>query len=120
MIKENSNVIVYSTSWCGPCKNAKRLLNDRGIDFQEIDIEERGLSRDDLYDITGESDWLVAGLDLAEDVCDVYFQNQLPLGASSTGWYESQLGPAFLIHGLTRLALLAQDNCTLAPNYTAR
>ena len=74
----------------------------------------------DLYDITGESDWLEAGLDLAEDVCDVYFQNQLPLGASSTGWYESQLGPAFLIHGLTRLALLAQDNCTLAPNYTAR
>ena len=52
MIKENSNVIVYSTSWCGPCKNAKRLLNDRGISFQEIDIEERGMSRDDLYDIT--------------------------------------------------------------------
>ena len=53
MIKESSNVIVYSTSWCGPCKNAKRLLNDRGISFQEIDIEETGLSRDDLYDITG-------------------------------------------------------------------
>ena len=53
MIKENSNVIVYSTSWCGPCKNAKRLLNDRGIDFQEIDIEDRGMSRDDLCDITG-------------------------------------------------------------------
>ena len=53
MIKENSNVIVYSTSWCGPCKNAKRLLNDRGIGFQEIDIEERGMSRDDLYGITG-------------------------------------------------------------------
>jgi len=53
MIKESSNVIVYSTSWCGPCKNAKRLLNDRGISFQEIDIEERGMSRDDLYDITG-------------------------------------------------------------------
>ena len=53
MIKENSNVIVYSTSWCCPCKNAKRLLNDRGISFQEIDIEDRGMSRDDLYDITG-------------------------------------------------------------------
>ena len=53
MIKENSKVIVYSTSWCGPCKNAKRLLNDRGIGFQEIDIEEIGMSRDDLYDITG-------------------------------------------------------------------
>ena len=53
MIKESSKVIVYSTSWCGPCKNAKKLLNDRGIGFQEIDIEERDMSRDDLYDITG-------------------------------------------------------------------
>ena len=53
MIKKNSKVIVYSTSWCGPCKNAKRLLSDRGISFSEIDIEEQGMSRDDLFDITG-------------------------------------------------------------------
>ena len=44
---------IYSTSWCGPCKNAKRLLNERGLSYDEIDIEEIGWSRDDLYDLTG-------------------------------------------------------------------
>ncbi len=44
---------IYSTSWCGPCKNVKRLLDERGLSYVEIDIEERGWSRDDLYDLTG-------------------------------------------------------------------
>ena len=46
-------IVVYSTSWCGPCKNAKRLLKERGLDFTEVDIEEIGWSRDDLYKKTG-------------------------------------------------------------------
>lgn len=44
---------IYSTSWCGPCKNVKRLLEERGLSYVEIDIEEIGWSRDDLYDLTG-------------------------------------------------------------------
>ena len=46
-------IIVYSTSWCQPCKLAKKLLQERGLAYQEIDIEERGWSRDDLYGTTG-------------------------------------------------------------------
>ena len=44
---------IYSTSWCGPCKNAKQLLDERGLSYDEIDIDEIGWSRDDLYDLTG-------------------------------------------------------------------
>ena len=44
---------IYSTSWCGPCKNVKWLLEERGLSYDEIDIEEIGWSRDDLYDLTG-------------------------------------------------------------------
>ena len=44
---------IYSTSWCGPCKNVKRLLDERGLSYVEIDIEEIGCSRADLYDLTG-------------------------------------------------------------------
>ena len=44
---------IYSTSWCRPCKNVKRLLDERGLSYIEIDIEEIGWSRDDLYDLTG-------------------------------------------------------------------
>ena len=46
-------VKIYSTSWCGPCASAKRLLSERGIAFTEIDIEEQGMSREDLYEVAG-------------------------------------------------------------------
>ena len=79
----------------------------------------------DLYDITGESVWLEGGIELAETVLDIYFPETLPFGASGIDWYESQMGPAFLIHGLARVALLAlsetaSHSCPLVPNYTAR
>tara|TARA_X000001036_G_C20682330_1_gene806363 strand:+ start:1560 stop:1814 length:255 start_codon:yes stop_codon:yes gene_type:complete len=53
MIKSDSKVLIYSTSWCGPCSNAKRLLKEKGIMYVEIDIEEKGMSREDLFNITG-------------------------------------------------------------------
>ena len=52
-MRAKNNVIVYSTSWCGPCASAKRLLSERGIAFTEIDIEEQGLSREDLFEVAG-------------------------------------------------------------------
>ena len=52
-IESNKSVTIYTTSWCEPCKNAKRLLLEKQIHFVEIDIEESGISREDLYEITG-------------------------------------------------------------------
>tara|TARA_B100000586_G_C20079149_1_gene414541 strand:+ start:194 stop:448 length:255 start_codon:yes stop_codon:yes gene_type:complete len=46
-------IIIYSTEWCVPCKNAKQLLDDKNVVYKEIDIEQNKISRDDLYDITG-------------------------------------------------------------------
>ncbi|GIR41908.1 MAG: hypothetical protein CM15mP52_1380 [Candidatus Neomarinimicrobiota bacterium] len=43
---KNPSVIVYSTSWCQPCKFAKRLLDSKGLEYREIDIEEKGWSRE--------------------------------------------------------------------------
>ena len=75
----------------------------------------------DLYDITGESVWLEGGIELAETVLEVYFPDTLPYGASGIDWYESQMGAAYLIHGLARVALLSRHRTSpLAPNYTAR
>jgi len=31
-------VEIYTTEFCGPCRRAKRLLQDRGIEFTEIDV----------------------------------------------------------------------------------
>jgi hypothetical protein len=77
----------------------------------------------DLYDLTGEAHWLDDGFTLAEELISIYFdKGVLPRGAAGIDWYESQMGPGFLLHGLTRLALLAEKgrDCPLAADYTCR
>ena len=32
-------VIMYSTSWCGYCSRARRLLQAKGADVEEIDLD---------------------------------------------------------------------------------
>ena len=46
-------VIIYSTSWCGPCKFAKQLLDSKNIKYKEIDIEASNISREELSKLTG-------------------------------------------------------------------
>lgn len=53
--RKKTNIIIYTTSWCGPCKSAKRFLSDYGFDFEEIDIEKENISRQDLLKISGGS-----------------------------------------------------------------
>ena len=31
---------VYTTSWCADCRNAKRFLQERGVPFEEINVDE--------------------------------------------------------------------------------
>ncbi|MBC8323449.1 MAG: glutaredoxin 3 [Candidatus Marinimicrobia bacterium] len=47
------SVKIYTTSWCPYCKNAKALLDGKSVSYEEINIEEKGISRDDLAKITG-------------------------------------------------------------------
>ena len=46
-------VKIYSTTWCPSCVFAKRLLEQENIPFEEINIEEMGMSREDLGNLTG-------------------------------------------------------------------
>jgi mycoredoxin len=34
-----SELIMYSTVWCGYCKRLKTMLKSEGIEFTEVDIE---------------------------------------------------------------------------------
>jgi mycoredoxin len=34
-------IVVYTTPWCRDCTVAKRFLEERGIAYEEIDIEKR-------------------------------------------------------------------------------
>lgn len=35
----SAGVVIYTTSWCGVCKKAKRLLDQLGVPFVEKDVE---------------------------------------------------------------------------------
>lgn len=48
LIPDNTTIIMYTTSWCGPCKMAKKFLTEKGFLFTEIDIEEHNISREQM------------------------------------------------------------------------
>jgi mycoredoxin len=37
---EMAEITVYSTAWCGDCRRAKQFLKERGIAFQEVNVDE--------------------------------------------------------------------------------
>jgi glutaredoxin 3 len=48
-----ARVRVYSTRWCGYCVRAKALLESRGIEYDEISLDEDPAFRQKLFDLTG-------------------------------------------------------------------
>ena len=49
---ENTEITIYSTVWCGPCKMAKNFLTEHGFSFKEIDIEKHNISRKEMAAMT--------------------------------------------------------------------
>ena len=37
--EKKTQVVIYSTSWCSVCKNAKRFMDSKGIKYREVDVE---------------------------------------------------------------------------------
>jgi mycoredoxin len=35
-----SEIRVYGTTWCGDCRRAKQFLRERGVAFDEVNIDE--------------------------------------------------------------------------------
>jgi glutaredoxin len=44
---------MYSTSWCGDCRNAKRFLNESGVEFSEIDIDQNAAAAQQVIEWSG-------------------------------------------------------------------
>ena len=51
MMPDKTKIVIYTTSWCGPCKMAKKLLTEKGFSYKEIDIEEHNISREEMASI---------------------------------------------------------------------
>ncbi len=43
-----NEIILYSTSWCGVCKQAARWMRNKGLPFVEKDIEKQPGARDEM------------------------------------------------------------------------
>ena len=46
---------LYTSNWCSYCVAAKRFFEEHKIKYQEINIEEKNISREDLANIAGAS-----------------------------------------------------------------
>ena len=46
-------VVMYSTSWCGYCARARRLLQTKGVSFEEIDVEAVAGAREQMVNRSG-------------------------------------------------------------------
>ncbi len=44
---------IYSGNWWGSCIAAKKLLDDKGLPYETINIDEEGISREKLMELTG-------------------------------------------------------------------
>ena len=44
---------MYTTRWCGYCERAKALLQRKGLDFEEINLDDDPTFRQTLLDLTG-------------------------------------------------------------------
>jgi glutaredoxin len=52
-LQASSGVVMYSTTWCGVCKRARRFLRQRNIPFQEYDIENSRKGKRDYAQLKG-------------------------------------------------------------------
>jgi glutaredoxin 3 len=46
-------ITMYTTRWCGYCVRAKVLLEQRGLAFEEINLDDDQHFRQRLFDLTG-------------------------------------------------------------------
>lgn len=51
----SSRVVLYSTSWCGYCRRARRMLDEMGVDFVEKDIEKSRAAAREFQTLVGRS-----------------------------------------------------------------
>jgi glutaredoxin 3 len=46
-------ITIYTTRWCGFCMRAKAFLDDRGLAYEEIHVDDDPGFRAKLFDLTG-------------------------------------------------------------------
>jgi glutaredoxin 3 len=61
---------MYTTRWCGYCVRAKMLLDSRGLQYEEINLDDDPAFRQKLFDLTG--GWTVPQILIGDEVIGGY------------------------------------------------
>jgi glutaredoxin 3 len=69
-----TRIRMYSTTWCGYCIRAKALLERRGLEYEEIVMDDDPAFRQKLLEMTGR--WTVPQI----------FIDEVPIGGYSELW----------------------------------
>jgi glutaredoxin 3 len=51
---DGNGVVLYTTEPCGFCRQAKALLESRGVNYREVNLAKDPVGRADLVALTGE------------------------------------------------------------------
>ncbi|MGH8259658.1 MAG: glutaredoxin 3 [Steroidobacteraceae bacterium] len=52
-VSAQPRVVMYATSWCPYCARARRLLAEKGVPFEEIDVDVRPDARAEMVQRSG-------------------------------------------------------------------
>ena len=69
-----ARIRMYSTTWCGYCIRAKVLLERRGLEYEEIVMDDDSAFREKLLEMTGR--WTVPQI----------FIDDVPIGGYTELW----------------------------------
>jgi glutaredoxin 3 len=69
-----ARIRMYSTTWCGYCVRAKALLERRGLEYEEIVMDDEPAFRQKLLEMTGR--WTVPQI----------FIDDVPIGGYTELW----------------------------------
>ena len=75
-----ARIRMYSTTWCGYCVRAKALLERRGLEYEEIVMDDDPAFRQKLLDMTGR--WTVPQI----------FIDDRPIGGYTELWRLDRAG----------------------------
>lgn len=56
-------IITYTLSWCPHCKALKEYLNNKKIEYENIDMEENEEAAEDIIEKTGQSGFPIIDID---------------------------------------------------------
>jgi glutaredoxin 3 len=75
-----ARIRMYSTTWCGYCVRAKALLDQRGLEYEEILMDDDPAFRQKMLDLTGR--WTVPQI----------FIDDSPIGGYTELWALDRAG----------------------------